>query len=201
MQNSYSQPQRAYTAIGVPWGKLYRTALLKENGFRFAPGQKMMEDNVLNMYAYNVADEIIYVDRPLYNYRVEHISGWMLELGDEYADVCLITAKARVKAMDATGLNQNPRLRDFLNAEIGRFLVNTLNAVVFKPGAGTAAQRRERANQLVATYPYADIIARKPKLSGKKQQLCMALARHRMWHTYEVLSFARNVKRKIFVSQ
>ena len=66
--------EKKYTAIGVPWGKLYRAELLRANNLRF-PKLRRMQDNIFNMYAFTLARKVVYLDAPLYRYRVDHVSG------------------------------------------------------------------------------------------------------------------------------
>lgn len=65
------------TAIGVPWGKLYRTELLRQNNLRFPPLRRM-QDNIFNMYAFAAARKIVYLNEPLYRYRRDHIAGYQV---------------------------------------------------------------------------------------------------------------------------
>ena len=62
------------TAIGVPWGKIYRKAFIDENHLSFDTGLKRDEDNVFNMFAFESAHSISYINNPLYYYRLQHIS-------------------------------------------------------------------------------------------------------------------------------
>ena len=62
------------TAIGVPWGKLYRKRFLEDNELKFEIRLRRLQDNVFNMYAFGMAKAICYIDSPLYYYRVDHIS-------------------------------------------------------------------------------------------------------------------------------
>ena len=64
-------PGRVYTAIGVPWGKLFRAELLRDHDLRFPPLRRM-QDNIFNMYAFTMARKIVYLDEPLYRYRIDH---------------------------------------------------------------------------------------------------------------------------------
>lgn len=75
MKTESQQPkkQKIFTAIGVPWGKLYRKQLLDDNDLKFNPNLRRMQDNVFNMYAFRCARQIKYVDEPLYRYRIDHI--------------------------------------------------------------------------------------------------------------------------------
>lgn len=63
------------TAVGVPWGKLYRVSLLKNNHILFDPELRRMQDNIFNMSAFFYAKEITYINKPLYRYRLSHIQG------------------------------------------------------------------------------------------------------------------------------
>lgn len=72
---NYGKPKgRGSTAIGVPWGKLYRKSLLLENGIKFDPTLRRMQDNMFNMYAFYYADTVVYLNKAYYNYRLEHIT-------------------------------------------------------------------------------------------------------------------------------
>ncbi len=73
---AYRQPQKAYTGIGVPWGKIYRKAFIDENGLVFKPTIRRMQDNVFNMYAFWKAKKVIYLNEGLYGYRLENISNY-----------------------------------------------------------------------------------------------------------------------------
>ncbi len=75
MNPQYGQDKNnVFTAIGVPWGKLYKTEFLRKYNLMFVPGLKRMQDNVFNMYAFNKAEKIRYTDQPLYGYRINHIT-------------------------------------------------------------------------------------------------------------------------------
>lgn len=64
------------TAIGVPWGKIYRTSFIRNNGLRFDPELIRMQDNIFNMYAFAKARKIIYIDDALYVYNIDNISNY-----------------------------------------------------------------------------------------------------------------------------
>ena len=74
---------KGYTAIGVPWGKLYRLDFLKNNKIFFDPKLKSMQDNMFNMYAFCCAEQIKYIDKPLYYYRLEHITSKKVSYGSK----------------------------------------------------------------------------------------------------------------------
>ncbi len=70
----------AYIDIGVPWGKLYRTSLIRENGIRFDELLLRHQDNIFNIHAFYHAGAVRYVDRPMYRYRIGHYSRRHLNL-------------------------------------------------------------------------------------------------------------------------
>ena len=69
----FQQKSRS-TGIGVPWGKLYRAEMLRQNSLTFPPLRRM-QDNIFNSYAFACARKIVYLDEPLYRYRRDHIAG------------------------------------------------------------------------------------------------------------------------------
>ena len=80
MKTEYGQPknQKVFTGIGVPWGKLYRKSLFERNpSLRFNRNLRRMQDNVFNMYCFEAAGSILYVDSALYRYRIEHIQSYI----------------------------------------------------------------------------------------------------------------------------
>lgn len=70
MDGAYMQDAGFVTAIGVPWGKLYRRALLTEHDLRFDPALPRMQDNLFNMEVFRAAHELVYVDYAGYHYRI-----------------------------------------------------------------------------------------------------------------------------------
>lgn len=76
VSDAKSQGGGRYTAIGVPWGKLYRRSFLMDNNLRFDTNLYRQEDNAFNVRAFEKAREIIYIDEPLCIYNYEHISGF-----------------------------------------------------------------------------------------------------------------------------
>lgn len=57
---------RRITATGVPWGKIYRASFLKTTGIIFDPELIRMQDNIFNMYIFEKARRIKYIDMPFY---------------------------------------------------------------------------------------------------------------------------------------
>ncbi len=65
-RNKYYNPPEI--AVGVPWAKLYKRSFLVENDLRFLPELRRMQDNIFNLYAFDLAKSVVYVDKPLMHY-------------------------------------------------------------------------------------------------------------------------------------
>ena len=84
---------KGYTAIGVPWGKLYNIRFLRENNITFDPKLKRMQDNMFNLNAFYYANQVSYVNQPLYYYRLEHVKSKENSYGLEVWEPLLTTRK------------------------------------------------------------------------------------------------------------
>lgn len=73
---NYKSSTNRKTAIGVPWGKLYRTSFIRDNNLRFDSELIRMQDNIFNMYAFDKARKIIYIDEALYVYNIDNVSNY-----------------------------------------------------------------------------------------------------------------------------
>lgn len=74
MDNNVGQPKRpCYTAIGVPWGKIYRRKIFDEGYLKFNTSLRRMQDNIFNMHAFAQARKIVYLNEPVILYRIEHL--------------------------------------------------------------------------------------------------------------------------------
>lgn len=76
MDANYGAKGPRPTAIGVPWGKLYRKDFLDRNDLKFDPELVRMQDNIFNMYAFDAAEKMIYVNDFDYVYTLEHIKNY-----------------------------------------------------------------------------------------------------------------------------
>lgn len=70
--NTYYKDADNYIDVGVPWGKLYKTKFLKENDLSFNVQLRRNQDNIFNLYCFEYAKKITYIDEPLYNYDLNH---------------------------------------------------------------------------------------------------------------------------------
>lgn len=73
LDNNYHAVEYRYTAIGVPWGKLYRKSFLQHNKISFDKNLRRMQDNIFNMDVFRYARQIKYINYLGYHYVAEHV--------------------------------------------------------------------------------------------------------------------------------
>ena len=66
-RNSFYYPPEI--AIGVPWAKLYKKDFLYSNSIGMERELRRMQDNVFNLYAFQLAKDVSYISDCLYHYR------------------------------------------------------------------------------------------------------------------------------------
>lgn len=66
----------ATTDVGSPWAKIYKREFLIKNNLRFNPELIRMQDNVFNLYAFQLANSLYYKENYLYHYRKSEFSGF-----------------------------------------------------------------------------------------------------------------------------
>lgn len=77
MDGRYGRPASSNsTAVGVPWGKLYRLNFILDNQLRFNPKLTRMQDNNFNMYAFEKASCVKYIHKCCYAYRIAHVKSF-----------------------------------------------------------------------------------------------------------------------------
>ena len=74
MDTSYMQMEPVYTGIGVPWGKLIKASVIKENDLRFDVSLDHYEDNLFILSLYYLTDKIVFLNQCLYYYSTSHIT-------------------------------------------------------------------------------------------------------------------------------
>ena len=85
--------ENIFTAIGVPWGKLYKRSLLEK--VRFIPTLKRAQDNIFNLEIFCTAKTVIYIDEPLYHYRFDHKGEYFKKYRKDLKDIFINVLKER----------------------------------------------------------------------------------------------------------
>ena len=161
-----------YTAIGVPWGKLYRAELLRAHDLRFPPLRRM-QDNIFNMYAFTFARRIVYLDAPLYRYRIDHVTSTAAQ-----TDRICAMLEARERWFAEHGASATPAVVHGWYMERLRTLREGMRRCA---RAMPFRQARASIAALCAQPVYQRLLGEEPPAVSRKLQLILRLARLRMY--------------------
>lgn len=95
----YMLGSNVYTAIGVPWGKLYKKSFLINNQLFFNIKLRRLQDNIFNMNAFYYANSIKYINMPLYEYNVNHIDKMDTKYISDADILCNEIMKERIEVL------------------------------------------------------------------------------------------------------
>ncbi len=197
MQLSHKQPNHAYTAVGVPWGKLYRRSMIETHAIRFPKELRRLQDNIFNMYAFHYARGIYYLNAPLYHYRFEHIQG-MYAANRSTMDRTLKLLHARQQCLAKIGLSEDRDIQIYANCERIRGLVNILRLDVFHPKCGLPHEEQTKTALRLCEMPLFQGACERARLSDfhtAKERLYYVLVKHQRFRTFRAV-LASHIKLK-----
>lgn len=181
MDGSYTQPKGFATAIGVPWGKLYRHAFLQEHGLQFDAALPRMQDNLFNMQAFQLAHEIVYVDYAGYYYRMGGLSARTYKNNAKGLYHPAIDERARL--MHEYHLDGDATLLRAWNEEQVNLYFQELKAVIMLADPQSAKQAaRTRAQALGPRLDQIDVSALSPAIRFKYTMMRNAVLRSLLVH-------------------
>lgn len=165
MKGITGQPgKNYYTAIGVPWGKLYKKSFLDENGLKFDASLKRMQDNIFNMRAFYAAKNIKYTDICLYHYDYSHMDDYKKRYNPEIQNYLKNVVIEREKAIKELGLYSDPELREYYLNEKLRLLAHIETRVPLnKRNNLSFAERRKLAKNIAMGKEFQEIYTAKNK--------------------------------------
>ena len=120
MDNSYKTSAVSVTAIGVPWGKIYKKDLILRKEIEFDPKLKRLQDNIFNMYAFDAANKVVYINEPLYNYTLDHIHNFRWKYHSTAPINYELVSQYRKAFLQSKGLFYDPDINSFYYQEVIR---------------------------------------------------------------------------------
>lgn len=122
MDEQYKATSKRFTAIGVPWAKLYRKEMLVENNLKFDKELKRMQDNIFNMHAFDKSRKFIYINKPLYIYSCDNIASINKKYDPESIVYFNKIVKMRREYLVKNDLMQSPNIKQAFNMESYKLL-------------------------------------------------------------------------------
>ena len=68
-RNKYSN-KKCVTNVGVTWARLYKRQFIIDKNLEFIVGLKRTQDAIFNLYAFEYANKVDYIDIPTHHYRI-----------------------------------------------------------------------------------------------------------------------------------
>lgn len=157
------------TAIGVPWGKLYRKAFLDQYRLTFDRDLIRMQDNIFNMYAFDKACCIFYVDKGLYCYSVSHIQALNSKFDSRIHEYFGKVIKLRYEYLTQKGLLNDDELYSLYLGEGGELLSAISSRYFFHPGwRASYAFKRVEMDKFYNDSIYREIIENYEKIPDNR---------------------------------
>lgn len=188
MLPEFGQPGNVYTAIGVPWGKLYRRELFEKYQLRFDSSLRRMQDNIFNMHVFYAARTVKYIDQPLYVYRYEHIAGFQMKYNKDNMQNHLNIIRKRNEFFRENGLLEDEILYHTSLQEAFIEVKVILRYGPFHPDFN--GERVKTAEEIMTQEEIAEIM-RKIKsekvLSSLSERILYLLISNRCWILLQLL--------------
>ena len=184
MDASHGQGNDFVTAIGVPWGKIYRHNFIKKCNLRFDPKLRRMQDNIFNMYAFYYAREIFYLDKPLYFYRLDHITDYNKRHQKDMLKIFKPVVDARTTAISTLGLNKDPQIYKFYLQETAGFFFGIVNSLIL-----TNKRFEKEVKQLKNNTNFNILFKNQniKKIKDKKMRYKLFLFDHNLIRLYSIM--------------
>lgn len=133
MDEQYKANNYRFTAIGVPWGKIYRKSMLQKERLQFDEELKRMQDNIFNMYAFGKARSIKYINKPLYIYSCDNITEINMKYDPKSLKYYNKIINLRKKYLIENDLMNIVAIEEAFNNEVYKLLVLMINRYFLHP--------------------------------------------------------------------
>ena len=179
---SYGQPNIPLTAIGVPWGKIYRKRFIEKYNLKFDPKLRRMQDNLFNMYAFYYARNIRYLDIPLYFYRLSHVSNYNEKHLNNFMQTFLPVLEARYEGIFKLNLNKNPKIYNEYINEIAGIFLNIVKGIFI-----VDKNKEKKLNDIINKEYVKILFHEKDKIKNKKNKIKLYLIEKRKYKSYGII--------------
>lgn len=181
LDSGYKQTSKVFTAIGVPWGKIYRREFLEKNNLRFNPKLRRMQDNIFNMYAFYYANSIFYLDQPLYYYHLDHIKQYSKRHLSMLDKIFIPLVSARFECLNKLGLYNNSKIHDKYVNEASNFFIEIIKSLIVS--SKNSKIFRKEVSELTKKEYFKDIFGRKEikKINNRRLKTKIILIKLKMY--------------------
>lgn len=180
----------ASLTLGTIWRCLFRKSVLLENAVRFSGAY--LEDELFLIEYFSLGQNLVCVDRPLYNYNQNDASVTHRYLAD-YNETFSRTLNAKAALVERFGIDVPDNWRD--NSAWAGLLIAVSN--LFAPGAPGSVFSRSKAVKALCALPVFEGAYRNyvPTNMSRNKQIVASLLRKRLFLTLSLLYTFKNRNR------
>ena len=169
---NYGSQTNRKTAIGVPWGKLYRRSFLKDKQLQFDLKLFRYQDNIFNMFAFDVSKKIVYLNEPLYIYNLDNITDYNRKYTEKARIYLDMICSYRYSYLVEKDLLKDPQVYQEYCGEIYRHSDAMLRKYFLSKSNPNSAEEKVKAlSEHFSKQMYVDVFhdenARKTYLNNK----------------------------------
>lgn len=182
--DKYGQTGELVTAIGVPWGKIYRHSFIKKYNLEFDPKLRRMQDNVFNLYAFYYAIKIYYLNAPLYFYRLDHINNYVLKHYQHYEKLFLPVIEEKYKFLEKYHLSTNRIIYNAYLNEASNIFFKIINSAI--NSKNTFTYIKNKINWLMEQPCFIPLFEKRNihNIDNKKIKIKVFLIKHKLYRLY-----------------
>lgn len=161
LSDDYYNDTGKYMDIGVVWGKLYRKDLLDKYQLNFKPSLRRNQDNIFNLYAFHYANQIYYIDEPLYKYNYDNIQT-VFKAAYSDADVLYCELAQETEAFVTRYYKNNQLLMDLCHKKVYALLLTMIRRKLLNPVYQVDySQRMNLLEETLQTRPFNQLFAKR----------------------------------------
>lgn len=191
LDTQYKSHSSRKTSIGVPWGKIYRSSFLKENVLYFDPVLIRYQDNIFNMFAFEAARYIYYIDIPLYIYDTRHVRNYKWRYNPKAGEFLDHLCRVRFDFLNSRKLLLDSDIEDLYYFEVMKHVDNMLRKYYLNPSNPLPKKKRyELIERKISDEFYMNAINRGMQLNVYKSlRLRMYLLIKKRYRFIEIMNF------------
>lgn len=161
LSDDYYNDTDKFMDIGVVWGKLYRKDLLEKYQLNFKPSLRRMQDNIFNLYAFHYANQIYYIDEPLYEYNYDNIQTVFKKAYSE-ADILYSDLAHETEAFVTRYYKNNQLLVDLCHKKVYSLLLTMIRRKLLNPVYQVDySQRMNLLEETLQARPFNQLFAKR----------------------------------------
>lgn len=179
----------SFTYIGAPWGKCLKKSILMENNIFFKNGVKIGEDALFNYRYFSVLDNVMFINKSFYYYRMNDNS-----VTNSYISDLIETYYILFESFDEYIKKVQIVNKSVYSAFVIRQLFRCLEACIFNEN--TVLSNFEKKNKffnLISSKPYLDSIKNvRVKDFRMKNKIIITLLKLKFYNCIKLLYFIKS---------